>query len=115
MATGSETPLSDLMVGVLRALSDASKRGEFASTPNQIALDMGLDADVRRLGKGSRSWTGHMAPAQRIIFPLIALRRRELVGRRRRPGGRSGTAYGITNAGRDALAQHEVREASRGH
>jgi hypothetical protein len=109
----SSAPLSELMVGVLRALRDAGARGEFALTPNRIAIDMGLDNEVRRLGKGSGSWTGYMGPAQRIIFPLNALHNRGYVGRRRRPGGRSGTAYGITNAGRDALAAAE-RESEDG-
>jgi hypothetical protein len=82
------------------------KRGEgLAFTPNEIAVTMGLDGPRRhgRFNNGKGNWTGHMAPAQRIISTLKAVDSRGLVSYSTRRDGRSGSAYALSRAGREAL------------
>lgn len=93
--------LTPLMRGVLEALDVLRDSHDYPSPPSRIALQMGLENDVRRLGNGTGkgAWSGFMNPAQRIIFPLNALRKRDLIYLARRPDGQSGTAYGLTRKG----------------
>lgn len=76
-------------------------------TPNEIAIKMGFHDGGRRRGNGAAGrggWAGRMAPAQRIITPLRHLFDQGLVHLGRRDDGLSGTAYYITQAGQDFLA-----------
>lgn len=86
--------LSKTMRDVLRVLA-ASGQAERAAT---IALRCGFNTGQ---DKGRHAHDGRsMSPAQRVIFPLTALRKLGLVGMARRRDGLSGTAYVITEEGR---------------
>jgi hypothetical protein len=96
--------MTENMVKVLEALRWETR----PLSPNEIAMNAGFDRDVRRMGNGAASrggWTGHMAPAQRIIGTLTSLSRNGYVAHRARRDGLSGTAYVITEAGRVALRE----------
>lgn len=102
------TPLMRQILDALDALRTDSRLRIYPSTPNRIAIEMGLDSDVRRQGNGAAGrggWAGVMAPSQRIIFPLTALRKRGLVYLCSRPDGMSGTAYGLTDEGKLEIAE----------
>lgn len=93
------------MLEVLRALCGYVK-GCYrpGMTPNDIAKACGLrrGQDKNRHARDGRA----MAPAQRVIFPLIALRKRGLVDMTRRPDGLSGTAYVLTDNGELFCREH---------
>jgi hypothetical protein len=79
---------------VVSALSFAHR----PRTPNEIARSIGFD---RGQPKDMHARDGRaMAPAQRVIFTLIALRNAGLVRCVRRSDGLSGTAYELTASGR---------------
>lgn len=87
------------MLEVLRALSTCSRTNghRISMTPNDLARACGFD---RGQAKHKHAHDGRaMAPAQRVIFPLIGLRERGLVTFGRRTDGLSGTAYCLTEAG----------------
>lgn len=97
----AERPLTERMVAILRVLAEESPR-----TPNAIGYALGFRPAPSQGGlgggRGSGAGTG---VAQRVNFPLTALRKRGLVGFGWRPDGLSGTAYSITSDGRAALAE----------
>lgn len=89
---------------ILRALSESAE----PMSANGIGYALGfrpgeVQASIPKHSAGG-GCIRSMGPAQRVNFPLTALRRRGLVGFGRRPDGRSGTAYVITADGRAALA-----------
>lgn len=83
--------LSDLQRQVLLVLVDSGK----SETPTDIAYEMGFQPFSAR-GKASRMFS----PAQKIIGPLVGLRKRGLVVPTGRRDGRSGTAYVLTAEGK---------------
>jgi hypothetical protein len=89
--------LTERMIAILRVLD----REPCAMVPNSIAYRLGFQTgqDHNRHARDGRA----MAPAQRVIFPLIVLQRHGLISHARRPDGLSGTAYAITAAGRQTL------------
>lgn len=91
--------LTDRQEAVLAWLYD--NRG--AHPPSHIAYGIGMDQlpAVTGSGSGAGRGSGHRVfnPAQRIISSLTGLVARKLVGHRRRPDGRSGVAYAISDAG----------------
>lgn len=92
-------PLTLRMVEVIRAFDVKGDHVE-AMTANAIAYACGFytGQDKNRHAHDGR----RMAPAQRVIFPLTALRARGLVGFAERPDRLSGTAHTLTRAGIDA-------------
>lgn len=116
-------PLSDNMQGVLKMLLKIHG-GErwyapcdfhrYPATPNEIAIEMGIHEGGRRHGNGAaiRSWSGHMAPAQRIISGLTGLRYRGLISLESRPDKRMGSAYALTFEGFERA--RELARADRG-
>lgn len=83
------------MLEVLRALVKADGR---SMTGNQIARACGFDLGQ---DKSKHSHNGRaMAPAQRVIFAIIGLRKRGLVGYGTRRDKLSGTAFVLTGTGR---------------
>lgn len=95
--TSADRPLTPMMTAVLRAMDELSPEDYVALTPAHIAMHMNLDAP-RRLGA---DWSGWMNPAQRIIGPLTALRRRGLIGSVTRRDGLAGQAYYLTGLSRE--------------
>jgi hypothetical protein len=96
------------MLEILRALAWASRGNghRVSMTPNHIATACGLN---RGQDKNKHSRDGRaMAPAQRVIFPLTALRKRGLVVMGSRSDGLSGTAYSLTKAGSDFCTRHKL-------
>lgn len=90
-------PLTDRMWQVLKLLAKSSLMFR-PQTPNEIARSLGY---IDGQDKGHHAHDGRaMAPAQRVIFPLIGLRERGLVRMTPRRDKLSGTAYQITDAGR---------------
>jgi hypothetical protein len=73
-------------------------------TPNHIGGMLNLKP-VHGSGSGSGRGSGYrvFGAAQRIIFPLTRLRELGFVHLMTRPDGMSGTAYVITDTGREAL------------
>jgi hypothetical protein len=86
--------LTPRMLEVLRALRKADGK---PLTANQIARACGYwrGQDANRHSHNGRA----MAPAQRVIFPLIGLRDRGLVGHANRTDGLSGGAVILTGKG----------------
>jgi hypothetical protein len=82
------------MLEVLRALHKSAR----AMTGNEIARACGYDRgqNANRHAHDGRA----MGPAQRVIFPLIGLRSRGLVGHASRRDGLSGGAFILTDRGR---------------
>src|SRR5262249_37272796 len=80
------------------------------STPNQIGYGVGVAPVEGGRGQGGRG-KGHrnFGAAQRIIFPLTRLRKLGFVVMTNRLDGKSGTAYLITDTGREALYQDTRR------
>jgi hypothetical protein len=101
----AERPLTDLMQRVLVATLDARDREHYPPTPNEVGHRLNLVPARRRRGP----WSGPMGAAQRVITPLVALSQRGLLTFARRRDGRSGTAYGLTDAG--FAKARELREA----
>ena len=100
------TPRMREVLTALRHLRVHRRPYGYPSTPNEIAITAGYREGGIRHGNGAArmgGWSGHMAPANRITFALIALRRRGLVERTTRRDGLSGTAYELTGAG-EAIA-----------
>jgi hypothetical protein len=101
--------LGEKMWALLGAIETLEGRhGEYrVFPPNVIAITMGLDGPERRgrFVNGKGNWTGHMAPAQRIISTLRSLEARGLVYFAAREDGYSGSAYGLTDAAREALTE----------
>lgn len=95
-------PLTERMRGVLSVLATH----DAAMTPNQIGYSLGFKDGGTGGGHGNGRGSGHrvFGPAQRVNFPLTALRKRGLVGFAPRPDGHAGMAYEITDDGRAALA-----------
>jgi hypothetical protein len=87
---------------VLEVLAEAEEYG--ALTPNVIGAKLNLERVAGGGGQGGRG-RGHrvFGRAQRIIFPLTRLRELGFVYQTQRPDGKSGTAYMITDTGREAL------------
>lgn len=87
---------------VLTVLATPGFNGR-AIPPNDIAALLGFRTgqDRNRHARDGRA----MGPAQRVIFPLSALRKRGFVAMSPRTDGLSGTAYRITDAGRLALEE----------
>ena len=97
--------MTERMVGILRVLDNARQRNalnvlgaDYRMTPNHIATSLGL---AGKAGTGG-------APANRINFALTRLEHLGLVHYARRPDGLSGTAYYITEAGREALSKEQA-------
>jgi len=90
-------PLTSTMRRVIDTLRDAGR----PKTANQIAYELGFwtGQDDGRHSHNGRA----MAPAQRVIFPLIGLISRGLVTRTTRTDGLSGTAFMITAKGLEYL------------
>lgn len=87
------------MRSVLAGLARLKERGgEYPATANVIAYEIGFtrgqEGDHKHARDGRR-----MAPAQRVIFSLTALRRLGLVDFGPRRDGLSGTAYRLTPEG----------------
>jgi len=86
--------------------------GPFAHIVAEVAWEAGFK-------DGSDLATAHdgrvMSNAQRLIFPMTALRKRELVRFATRPDGYTGSAYMLTREGQQAvdalLAQEHLRRA----
>lgn len=92
------TPLMRSILEVLAEDPDATL------SPNTIGYRIGVAPVSGGRGQGGRG-RGHrvFGPAQRIIFPLNRLRELGLIDFAPREDGKSGTAYYITTAGKDAL------------
>lgn len=90
-------PLTERMQDTIDAMAALENAGDAPSSPNEIAGQMGFDHGMG--GDGYARNGRRMAPAQRVIFPLIALRRRGLVVMRSRRDGLSGTAYSLSAKG----------------
>lgn len=82
-------PLSPLMKRILEVMPPG-----VAMTANEIGYKLDLPR-VEARGRGNGRGSGHrvFGPAQRIIFPLTALRKRGLICFTSRNDGLSGTAY----------------------
>lgn len=74
-------------------------------THAHLAQLLGLSAPQRKRGP----WSGPMNPAQRVIGTVIGLNRRGLVTFSARRDGLTGTAYTLTDAGRQTA--RELKEA----
>jgi hypothetical protein len=72
-----------------------------AWTHAQAALALGLSSPRRARGP----WSGPMNPAQRLIGTVIGLDRKGLVRHARRDDGLSGTAYTLSDLGRQVVAE----------
>lgn len=107
MSCAPECKLTERMEHVLRLLA-AFTKGDHRErmTPNDIAARLGFrrGQDHNRHSHNGRI----MAPAQRVIFPLTALRSRGLVALASRVDGRSGSAYAITDAGELWIKEHPL-------
>ncbi len=91
------------MLEVLRALVKADGR---SMTGNELGRACGLDLGQDR---GKHSHNGRaMGPAQRVIFALIGLRKRGLVGYGSRRDRLSGAAYVLTGTGRSWCEKHHI-------
>lgn len=92
--------MTERMRQVLDALARLEARGKVPAPAADIAWEAGFRTgqDARRSARDGRT----MSPAQRVIFPLHALSAGELVALGRRRDGLSGTAYVLTDAGRQA-------------
>ena len=75
-------------------------------TGNEIARACGFNRgqDANRHSHNGRA----MAPAQRVIFPLIGLKQRGLVGTASRRDGLSGGAFVLTEEGRVFCKEHHL-------
>lgn len=91
--------LTPKMRRVLEVLQTSASRGHSSQTPNDIASQMG---DLKPKPKLSHNGK-QMGGGSLITFTIQALERRGYVGWGSRPDGLSGTAYFITQAGRQAL------------
>lgn len=93
--------MTERMWQVLVALARLEARGMAPAAAADIAWEAGFRGgqDHQRTASDGRV----MSPAQRVIFPLQALRRKEYVGYASRPDGTAGTAYILTDAGRDVV------------
>lgn len=91
--------MTDRMRQVLDALARLEARGRVPASANEIAYEIGFTSGQPGHHMTARDGRG-MAPAQRVIFSLTALRKRGLVGLGRRLDGLSGTAYRLTATGR---------------
>jgi hypothetical protein len=90
------------MLEVLRALFKSGR----SMTGNEIARACG---HVRGQDQNRHAHDGRaMAPAQRVIFPLIGLRSRGLVGHANRRDGLSGGAFILTAKGLDFCKEHKL-------
>ena len=90
--------LTSLMERLLVALAELREEGESVVPPAKIAMQMGIRRGPRRQ-KGP--WSGYQNPAQYIIAPLGGLERRGLIVSRPRRDGLSGSAYALTERGRE--------------
>lgn len=101
--TTNVTKLSPNVRGVLTAMGamEMDERFGVSFTPNQIGYYM--EVPLPRSGNhGTGNVARQMAVATRVTPALTGLRSRGLVTFGRRPDGRSGTAYQLTDAGREA-------------
>lgn len=104
----SDRPLTERQQQVLVMLLDVRNGGGgYPMTPNEIGSKLDLPSARRIRGP----WSGPMAPAQRVIGTLNGLSAREMVSPRARRDGRSGSAYGLTDAG---LSKARELKAVRG-
>lgn len=90
------TPLMQDILFVLAEFRESGRKGDYPATPNAIGYKLGL-APVHSRGMGTGRGRGHrvFGPAQRIIFPLLALERRGRIVWTQRPDGRSGRAVAL--------------------
>jgi hypothetical protein len=101
-----------ILVLLLRAKRSHTPTREDAWTCADIAYRLGFQTGSDRSAHDGR----FMSPAQRVIGPVIALRKRGLLEHGHRPGGRSGTAYRLTPLGeRVASERIQSDRAARGH
>lgn len=94
--------MTERMREVLVALRALRETRQYPSTPNEIAITAGYYDGGPRHGGGASArggWTGHMAPANRVNFAIMALERRGLIRWVPRRDGRSGRAVELTRAG----------------
>lgn len=92
-----QRPLTKRMHESIDAMARLENDGKDVVSPNEIAYEIGFTAgqDGDKSARDGR----RMAPAQRVIFPLISLRRRGLVAMRSRRDGMSGVGYSLTERG----------------
>jgi hypothetical protein len=96
--------LTDLQRRVLVAMRELEK-DDRRSMPNRHGFtpnEIGSKARAKRVN-ATRHRFRNMGAAQQIIFPLTSLERRGLVRHTERDDGLSGSAYRLTDAGREAL------------
>lgn len=91
-----ERPLAERQRKVLLILLAAEERGQWAMTANAIGYRVGAPRSRRVRGP----WSGLQAPSQQVVPAIVGLRKRGLVTFGSRPGGLSGTADRLTDAGR---------------
>lgn len=93
--------MTDRMREVLAALRALRETRQYPATPNEIAIRAGYDEGGRRHGHGwgKGTWSGYMAPANRVNFALLALERRGLIRWVSRRDDLSGRAVELTRAG----------------
>lgn len=89
-------------------LEQERERPGGAWPPSEIAYGIGMNRLPAIHGSGSGSGRGSgprvFNPAQRIISSLTGLSGRGLIRHGKRRDGMSGSAYGLTEKGRDAAA-----------
>jgi len=94
----TEPDITPRMAEVLRALLRASTS---SLTGNEIGYACGFSSGGRTKSVHTTHAGKVQGPAQRVIGALNALRKRDLIGLSSRRDGRSGTAYSLTQKGRE--------------
>lgn len=95
--------MSETMEKILKELFtlEGTDDALWGLTPNQIGSRIGVPPVFGGRGQGGKG-KGHRAfgPAQRVIFPLTALKKRGFVESGERKDGLSGVSYSLTMAGK---------------
>lgn len=95
--------LTPRMRAILDALAELHAQRRYPATPNEIGYALGFMDGGRRHGHGANGpygWTGHMGPANRVIFSLIALEKRGLIAWVDRRDDLSGRAVALRRDGK---------------
>lgn len=106
MRAWADLSSAERLDAVLRAYAETTELGtggyvRYGGTPAAAAQWLGLTGPRRQRGP----WSGFQNPAQRIIAATRSLSDRGLLRLAPRRGGRSGTAYAPTEAGRARLRE----------